>query len=405
MTMKILHSKPALLFWAVTSIFSAAPSQGESHSPPLSYKTTSTPQLFYVGSWTGARQAPNLEVPDYPSQGIYLVRLNSDGTMKPLSITPSESPSWLTLNHARTRLYAVNEVSDGKVFAYQVAKNGNLTLLNQQASGGEHPTHANLSPDGRYLLVANYAGGAGRAGIAALPIDQTGRLGRIKQYFAFSQGSGKVAARQSSGHAHSVTFSPTGEWLLAADLGADMLRVYRYQPERETPFIHYPEGDIKFQPGAGPRHSRFSADGKYLYITSEMSATISVYRFSQGKASLLQELPLTQSISSDKKSGSALLLSPDQRFLYVGNRGTSNVIIVFPRDLKTGKLGEANVYRAGGIEPREFAIDSSGRYLLVSNVYSNNVVQFARDIKTGALHPTGITLQIGTPTQVLFSSK
>ena len=40
--------------------------------------------------------------------------------------------------------------------------------------------------------------------------------------------------------------------------------------------------------------------------------------------------------------------------------------------------------------------------MLVANVYSNNVVELYRDAKDGSLKYTGISVQIGSPTDVKF---
>ncbi len=77
--------------------------------------------------------------------------------------------------------------------------------------------------------MANYSAKDGQAGVSAIPVLKDGRLGKTQQFFPYNQGSNKVAERQSSGHAHSVTFSIDGRYVLAADLGADKIHVYRYE--------------------------------------------------------------------------------------------------------------------------------------------------------------------------------
>ncbi|WP_241609214.1 lactonase family protein [Rosenbergiella australiborealis] len=381
-------------------IFNQAASADEARL--LNQQPVVAEQTFLVGSWTGEAQGPRVQKAFYPSQGIYTVKLSADGSMMPIAVTPAQSPSWLTVDAAHQRVYIVSEVDEGKVSAYHLEKNGELTLLNTVDSSGMHPTHSALSRDGRYLLVANYSATDGRSGVSAIPVQSNGHLGKTQQFFPYNQGSNKVAGRQSSGHAHSVTFSIDGHYLLAADLGADKIHVYQYDPKHKDPFTLLADDTINFPAGDGPRHSTFSADGKFLYVTTEMSAQVKVFSFTQGKTELLQAEKLTDSMKDGDKSGAGLALSPDGDFLYVGNRGDKNQIVAFKVDKATGKLSQSKAYSAGGIEPRDFSFDASGRYLFVANVYSNNVVEFARDLKTGELSPTGVTLQIGTPTHIRF---
>ena len=54
-------------------------------------------------------------------------------------------------------LYAASEVDKGVVQAWRIGSNGELSELNQVASGGAGPVYLSLTPDGRHLLVANYA--------------------------------------------------------------------------------------------------------------------------------------------------------------------------------------------------------------------------------------------------------
>lgn len=359
-------------------------------------------QTFLVGSWTGEATGPRTQKAFFPSKGIYTVRLSADGGMMPVAVTPADSPSWITVDDKQQFAYVLSEVDDGKISTYRLKKNGELALVNIVDSGGMHPTHATLSPDGRALLVANYSAKDGKAGLSVLPIDAKGKLGELSQFFPYLTGSQAVSDRQNSGHAHSATFSPDGNYLLTADLGADKIYVYHYQTGQKKPLTLDSDKTISFASGSGPRHCTFSVDGKFLYVTTEMSAEVQVFSFEQGMAKLIQQQKLTDSTDANDKSGAGLSFSPDGRFLYVGNRGNKNQIVVWSADKQTGKLSNPMFYSAGGIEPREFSFDNSGHYLFVANVYSNNVVEFARDSQTGALTPTGATLQIGTPTQVKF---
>lgn len=52
--------------------------------------------------------------------------------------------------------------------------------------------------------------------------------------------------------------------------------------------------------------------------------------------------------------------------------------------------------------PRNFSFSPDGRYLLVANQNSDNIVVFALDDVTGALTPTGIDLSIDAPVCLLF---
>ena len=81
----------------------------------------------------------------------------------------SANPSFLTLDADRNHLFAVNDVDEyeglpvGTVESYTIeTDSGRLALIGRQALSlsAIGPRHLALSPDGRYMVVAVYGGGA-----------------------------------------------------------------------------------------------------------------------------------------------------------------------------------------------------------------------------------------------------
>jgi 6-phosphogluconolactonase len=80
-------------------------------------------------------------------------------------------------------------------------------------------------------------------------------------------------------------------------------------------------------------------------------------------------------------------LSPDEKFLYMSNRGNENTLAIFSVDAKNGLLTPAGITPTLGDHPRNFLIDPTGQYILVGNMKSNEVVIFLRNQVTGQLTP------------------
>jgi len=360
------------------------------------------PQTVLIGSWTGPTSNPLAQKTAYPSEGIYRVKMNPDGSLLPLDRIKLENPSWIVFSKDHKYLYTTNESEEGQVTALSFTDDGKLKFINTVSSQGQHPTHAVLTPDGHFLLAANYAASRKNGGVIIFPVHKNGKLGDSVQHISLTKGSGAIADRQDTGHAHSVNITPDGKMLFVADLGADRVHAYRYNPDNKTPFSADPSADLTLPAGSGPRHMTFSPDGKFAYLITEMGANIHVYAVSSQGLKEVQTAPLTDSVNEKDKGGGGLLFSPDGKFLYAANRQSRNEIIVFPVDKATGKLGAAKSYAAGGIEPRAFAFDNSGQYMLIANVYSNSVIELYRDANDGSLTPTGVALSIGTPTDVKF---
>ncbi|EHU2375523.1 lactonase family protein [Acinetobacter baumannii] len=359
-------------------------------------------QIALVGTWTSIPDAPLVQKPEKVSEGLYQLQVNADGTLTPVKVLQMKSPSWVVKSKDGRFAYTTNEENEGAVTALSV-QNGKVEVLNTVNSHGGHPTHASISLDGKFLFVSNYSAfDKGRGGVAVLPILPNGHLGEMVQNIVFAEGSGHVKGRQDSGHAHSTTFSPDGKYLYASDLGNDKVYAFRYNPSKPQPLEADKSRDVSFKHGSGPRHMVFSPNGKQAYITAEMRSEIVTFNVQDGHLKKVAELKLVHEDKTPEfKSASGIILSPNGKYVIAANRGADNKLLVF-KIQQNGPLGQPQVYKANGIEPRAFSFDESGKYLYVTNVYSNNISLFRFDTKNGSLKPLGDAAKISTPTDIKF---
>lgn len=359
-------------------------------------------QIALVGTWTSIPDAPLVQKPEKVSEGLYQLQVNADGTLTPVKVLQMKSPSWVVKSKDGRFAYTTNEENEGAVTALSI-QNGKVEVLNTVNSHGGHPTHASISLDGKFLFVSNYSAfDKGRGGVAVLPILPNGHLGEMVQNIVFAEGSGHVKGRQDSGHAHSTTFSPDGKYLYASDLGNDKVYAFRYNPSKPQPLEADKSRDVSFKHGSGPRHMVFSPNGKQAYITAEMRSEIVTFNVQDGHLKKVAELKLVHEDKTPEfKSASGIILSPNGKYVIAANRGADNKLLVF-KIQQNGLLGQPQVYKANGIEPRAFSFDESGKYLYVTNVYSNNISLFCFDTKNGSLKPLGDAAKISTPTDIKF---
>ena len=129
-----------------------------------------------VGTYTG-----------HGSDGIYVYRFDTKtGSVVPVSSAKTVNPSYLLPSRDGRTVYAVNELPGdngpanerGGVSAFGFdAKTGALTFIDRVSSEGNDPCYLALSPDGKYLVTANYSvaadpgvpAGPGARGGRALP--------------------------------------------------------------------------------------------------------------------------------------------------------------------------------------------------------------------------------------------
>ncbi len=356
-----------------------------------------------VGSYTAGQ-----------SQGIY--RLNFDSATgqidaKPLQVVKSENPSWLTLSKDQRQLFVVNENGPGqtdpvgRVSSYAIdPQTHELSLINQVQSLGNEPTHSGLSVEASHLFVSNYSVAEDPGGtLAVLPVGADGKLKPVVQMS--SHPSSRVnPERQMSAHVHSTVSSPDGQYVFSNDLGADKIFVYRFDPKAnpELPLTAATPASVQLPPGSGPRHLLFSANGKHAWLTMEMSAQVAVFDYKDGKLEQTQMVELATDQPVSDKAAAALHASSDGKFLYVSNRGTANQLLVFAIDPATGHLKELQRRSVEGDHPREFSLDPSGKFLLIANQKSNQIVVVERDSKTGLLGKTVQKLPMDAPSDLKF---
>ncbi len=356
---------------------------------------------FFLSNLINAQSA-NLLIGTYTqkgSKGIYVFHFDT-ATGKAIELSHTDSisnPEFLTITKDKQFVYAVNENKEGmiSVFAF---KNNKLNLLQQKQVNAADPCFISLSPDERTIFTANYSGGS---------ITQFHRFadGLVSNAQQFIQHNGKSVneKRQEKAHVHGAFFSPKGDYLLTPDLGMDQVFIYPYNATNSLPLAVDKATVIQSKPGAGPRHLAFSKNGKFLYISEELSGSVSVYEFNKGLAKYLQTV-LTHPVNYSGVPGTAdIHTSPDGKYLYVSNRGTENNIAKFPI-LLDGKLAEKQMqlFSTQGIKPRNFTISKDGNWLLAANQDTDNITVFKINKLTGDLIDTGNTIQVSMPVCVVF---
>ena len=353
-------------------------------------------ELLYVGTYTeGGRR-----------EGIYLLRMDRhSGKLQQVgSVDAGANPSFLAIHPNGRVLYAVNELEQykgkptGAVSAFAIAGDtGALTRRDEQLSEGGAPCFVSVDRRGRVVLVANYVGGS----VALLPIRAYGALAPATQVVQH-KGSGPNAERQGAPHAHCIVPDPSNRFVLAADLGADRIFVYRLDLEKKS--LHHVEGgDAVMRSGAGPRHIAFHPKLPLVFVANELDSTVAALRFDAERGALSPvETRSTLPVGWTGTNYPAdIHIAPSGRTLYVSNRG-HNSIAAFSVADSTGALALEQVISTDGDWPRNFTLDPTGRWLLVANQRSNSIVVFERDQKSGRLTPTQQRIAVPSPVCLRF---
>lgn len=378
-------------------------------------------KLFaYVGTFSSPLEdmlPTQVDLPPGNGRGIHIFEIDRvTGAMKAVGVKAvGTSPSCLAVNASGTRIYSANETdrvggeNHGTVSAFQIdPHDGQLQLLGSVESGGAGPTYVSIHPSGRFLLVANYFGGS----VSVLPILADGSLGEATDV---QQDTGEIGPTRSNNappgsfafsghdrtHAHMIQADPSGRFVLHVDLGLDKIFVWKFDAVSgkltpgEQPYIALPPGD-------GPRHFHFHPTGRWLYSIQEEGSTVVRFDFDSNTG----RLTAGQTVSSlppgfaGSNFCSEILVSPDGRFVYAGNRLHDSISV-----FSVGENGELkfefNEWTRGNY-PRSFSFDPSGKFLYCCNQRADNVTVFSVDEATGELHFTGHYEPVGNPSHIVF---
>lgn len=333
---------------------------------------------------------------DKNKEGIYIYELDTlTGVLNKLSsVRNILNPSFLTLSANGKYLYACTEtkaVNAGSISSFSFnPQNQTLTFMNAQKSGGDNPVYVSLHKSGKWIVNANYTGGS----VAVHPISKDGSLQPATQIITYSDSSVNKT-RQDHSHIHSSVFSPDNDYLFLPDLGADKIRIYQFNAAQNQPLQPVQIPFAKTVAGSGPRHLTFHPNGKFAYCIEEIAGTISAYKYKRGKLDHIQDIVTHTDQYKDNFGSADIHISPDGKFLYASNRGVENNIAIFSI-LKDGTLKIIGYQSTLGNHPRNFALDQTGKFLIVANMNSGDIVVFKRNSTTGLLTKTGTDIKVPT---------
>jgi 6-phosphogluconolactonase len=287
-------------------------------------------------------------------------------------------------------LYAASRSKPFLVHAYSIDRGtGALTQLATSPLAESFP-YISVDRTGRYLFGAGY-------GAALISVNAIGADGRIA--------AEPLQVIPVGRNAHSIRVDESNRFAFVPTLGSDQMFQFTFDAKSgrlasNTPAIYL------MKAGTGPRHFVTSADNKFVYVLSELLATVTTFSLDP-KTGLLTEVSTATGLPPDSKLGPGaprgavgvagapprntdndvwaadIHITPNGKFLYITER-TSHTLAGFSVDGASGKLtylGSTPTER----QPRGFAIDPKGRFLVASGEKSDTLSVYAIDQASGAL--------------------
>lgn len=332
-------------------------------------------------------------------QGLHLLDIDEEnGGLTLIKSHVVKNSSFAIFTAPNSIIYTVNENhsnSDSLTAVSFNKENSTFLTLSQVEINGSDPCYITVDSKQRHLFTANYSDGT----LSCVSLKDDGSLGELVQVIKHEVDS--MGKFHVNSHMHAVVLSPCENFLLASNLGQDTLTVYNYQPNELKPLSETGIG-YQFPVGTGPRHLIFDQNAKFIYVVGELDASLHVLAWDNGKLTLIQKLMLMPMDFEGKNSAADLHFGANGFYLYVSNRGEANQIISFAINKETGEATLLERVPSLGQGPRNFAIDPTGRLMLVAHQYTNDMRLFTIDPLNGKLYNTGQCLQLNSPVFICF---
>jgi 6-phosphogluconolactonase len=321
----------------------------------------------------------------------------SDGTLTPgARVEAQKMVMPMCISPDKHFLFAAARTKPYSVFTYAIdPKTGALKQISKGPLAESFP-YISTDRTGRYLFGAGYGGNL-------VSVNAIGKDGKI---------SDSLQVIPTARNAHSVVIDRTNRYLFVPHLGSDEVFQFVFDAKTGKLTSNTPSV-LLMKASTGPRHIIISRDNKFAYLLSELVGTITTLSL-DSKTGLLTPVSEVKVLPPDSKlvrgaprlpAGTGeeprdvskdiwaadLHLTPDEKFLYAVER-TSSTIATFSVDAATGKLTYLSSTPTEK-QPRGFAIDPKGKYMVVSGELSDTISVYAID-GSGALtllkkYPTG----------------
>jgi 6-phosphogluconolactonase len=323
--------------------------------------------------------------------GIYA--MGPDGDLKATGRAMAASLVMpMAVSPDRRFLYAAVRSKPFSVIQYAIdARSGALQQVATSRLAESFP-YISLDKTGRYLFGASY--GAHVISVNAIAAD-----GRVA--------SEPLQVIPVGRNAHSIRADASNRFVYVPTLGTDQIFQFNFDANAgrlasATPAV------FQMKPSVGPRHFILSKDNKFLYVLSELQATVTTLAV-DGNTGQLSEVSSVSGMPPDSKLSPGMPrgavgtptanqaprntdndiwaadihMTPDERFLYISER-TTHSLAALSVDRATGKLAYLGTTPTEK-QPRGFAIDPTGRFLIVCGEKSETISVNAIDQGSGAL--------------------
>ncbi|MBT8220324.1 MAG: lactonase family protein [Bacteroidia bacterium] len=330
-------------------------------------------QYLFVGTYT--KKEGHV---DGKGKGIEILKWNESppSLKKHFTIEGPVNPSYIALHPVHSVVYTVNEIADatddfiGVIEAYRYdLENRTSHRISRVSSMGDAPCHVSISNDSRFLFVANYVGGT----IAAYNILPDGSIGE-RVHFHQNIKRTPSSPRQDGSHPHMIRQLPNSNIVLVSDLGTDQLLKFELDQNGSMQITD----SLEIGTSLGSRHFDFHPTESIIYVLNELIPSVTAVDISNlNRLEILEHIEIPKDKAQSVINSSAIKVHPSGNALFIALRGISdteqNALMSVALDID-GKMEIQQQISSFGEIPRDFEIDPSGKFVVLGNQNTDQVV-------------------------------
>ena len=339
-------------------------------------------------SAAGAPAATFVYVSNAEDGDIGVYALKADGALEARGrVAAAKVVMPMAVSPDRRFLYAASRSKPFSVHAYAIDRGDGALKLVATSPLAESFPYISLDRTGRFLFGASYGGNL-------VSVNAIGGDRRVLPE--------PLQVIPTARNAHAIRVDNSNRFVLVPHLGTDQIFQFVFD-EKSGRLASNTPPLLQMKAGTGPRHLVVSSDNRFVYLLSELVATVTTLSLDP-KTGLLAEVSSATALPPDSKLqpgaprpssrntendiwAADLHLTPNEKFLYASER-TSSTLAAFSVDAASGKLTYLATTPTEK-QPRGFAIDPKGRFLVASGEKSETLSVYSIDAPSGALKPVG----------------
>ena len=240
------------------------------------------------------------------------------------------------------------------LYAIDITDSTSLHIINSIYLQTSNISHLQINQAGTRLLITLFDNGI----LLEYMLCQDGSIGELKESCDFT---GLIPGENSKNtpHLHSAFFSPDDSLIAVCDMGTNRLNILETEKNGKLKIAC----SWNVEPSAGPRHTAFSPDGKWLGVAMEKSSELVIMNLKEKKH--IMRIPAAP--INDENLPADIKFSHDGKHIYLSNRGFDSIGVFSIRTEDNELiLSDLKHIKTKGW-PRVIDLGKNERYLFVMN--------------------------------------